>query len=81
MEIIRGKKTSFITGEQFTEIVNPYSTIHLDIGTGDGRFVRHLAQTDSQQFIIGIDACRENLHSISRQRLDNALFVIANARA
>jgi hypothetical protein len=32
-------------------------------------------------FVIGIDACRENLVEVSRRSSSNALFVIANAQA
>ena len=32
-------------------------------------------------FVIGIDACRENLRASSRRAPDNALFLIANALA
>ena len=80
MEIIRGKQTSFIDSLALSERIAGYEAVHTDIGTGDGRFVRHLAQTNPKCFIIGIDSCRENLHEVSRQDAANTLFVIANAR-
>jgi 16S rRNA (adenine(1408)-N(1))-methyltransferase len=81
MEIIRGKDTSFMDASALAEQLARYDAIHIDIGAGDGRFVQHLAQTCPHHFIIGLDACRENLHKISRRAPANALFVIANAQA
>lgn len=77
MEIIRGKHASFID----SLAVDGRDAVHVDVGTGDGRFVWHIAQTQPRSFAIGIDACRENLHEVSRRAPSNALFVIANAQA
>lgn len=81
MEIIRGKQTSFINAVALAERLVGYAALHIDIGTGDGRFVQHSAQALPQHFIIGLDACRENLRSVSRRAPSNAMFVIANALA
>ena len=81
MEIIRGKQTSFIDTTALAAKLVGYDRVHIDIGTGDGRFVRHIAQNNPGTFVIGIDACRENLVAISRRAPSNSLFVIANARA
>ena len=81
MEIIRGKHASFINISAMTDLLVRYDSIHIDIGTGDGRFVQHIAQACPNHFVIGIDACRENLHEVSRRAPANALFVIANAQA
>jgi 16S rRNA (adenine(1408)-N(1))-methyltransferase len=81
MEIIRGKHASFIDASATAALLAGCETIHIDIGTGDGRFVQHVAQSHPDTFVIGIDACRENLHEVSRRAPANALFVIANARA
>jgi 16S rRNA (adenine(1408)-N(1))-methyltransferase len=58
-----------------------YTEILLDIGTGDGRFVRHVARTRPACFVVGIDACRENLRTVSRIAPTNAVLLIANALA
>jgi len=82
METIRGKHTSFIDSSALFEYLDGYEAVHVDIGTGDGRFVQHIAQTrPNYRFVIGIDACRENLHEVSRRVSANTLFVIANALA
>jgi hypothetical protein len=78
MEIIRGKHASFIDAPALAERWAGYGAVHMDIGTGDGRFVQHVAQTRPNSFAIGIDACRENLHEVSRRAPENTLFVIAN---
>jgi trans-aconitate methyltransferase len=79
MEIIRGKQASFMDQSALADNLAAYRQVHLDIGTGDGRFVQHLAQANPDTFVIGLDACRENLQALSRRAPDNALFVIANA--
>ncbi len=81
MEIIRGKCTSFMDARALAPRLAGYEAIHIDMGTGDGRFVRHIAQTGPKRFVIGIDACRENLYEVSRRAPPNTLFVIANAQA
>ncbi len=80
MEIIRGKHASFIDEPALVERLAGYDAIHVDIGTGDGRFVAHLARACPNAFVIGIDACRENLRDVSRVAPENALFIIANAQ-
>lgn len=80
MEIIRGKSTSFMGASALSECLLGYENIHIDIGTGDGRFIQHVARCRPDCFAIGIDACRENLQEASRGTCKNALFVIANAQ-
>lgn len=79
MEIIWGKKTSVVYN--LAESLQNNSSILLDIGTGDGRFVQAMAEAQPKRFVIGVDACRENLVATSRNTPKNALFVIANAEA
>jgi len=81
MEIIRGKQASFMDAAALAECLAGYERIHIDIGTGDGRFVRHVAQTCPTTFALGIDAARENLRQQARRAPENALFIIANALA
>jgi 16S rRNA (adenine(1408)-N(1))-methyltransferase len=81
MEIIRGKHASFIDSSALAQQLACYNDVHIDIGTGDGRFVQHIARTRPDCLVIGIDACRENLVETSRRAPFNALFVIANAQA
>lgn len=81
METIHGKHTHTTHGDTLTTRLAGYGRVLVDLGTGDGRFVQHIARTESDCFVIGIDACRENLRTASRTIPPNALFVIANAAA
>ncbi|MBA3873750.1 MAG: hypothetical protein H0X30_31845 [Anaerolineae bacterium] len=81
MEILRGKCASFLDVSGLAERIKGYDNLHIDIGTGDGRFVQHRAQACPNDFVMGVDACRENLTDTSRRVSSNALFMIANAQA
>lgn len=81
METIRGKTSQELNYNELAERLADYNHIQLDLGTGDGRFVRKMAEEQQDRFFIGIDACRENLCANSRSKLPNALFVIANTQA
>lgn len=56
-----------------------YPYVWLDLGTGDGRYVAHLAADLPRWLVVGVDTCREPLRERSRTAAPNALFVIANA--
>ena len=81
METIRGKTSRELNDNELAERLADYNHIQLDLGTGDGRFVRKMAEEQQDRFFIGIDACRENLRLNSRSKLPNVLFVVANAQA
>jgi 16S rRNA (adenine(1408)-N(1))-methyltransferase len=80
METIRGKTSREMDLNELQERLANYNRIMLDLGTGDGRYVHSLAERFPDDFIIGVDSCRENLHEYSRAKLPNMLFVISNAR-
>jgi Methyltransferase domain len=80
METIRGRRSLDLDLSRLAARLANYQRIVLDLGTGDGKFVHHLADSFPHHFIIGVDACRENLHEYSRTKLPNMLFVIANAQ-
>ena len=81
METIRGLMSLDldITGLR-TRLTN-YHRIILDLGTGDGKFALCHAESFPSNFVIGVDACRENLHEHSRAKLPNLLFIIASAQS
>ena len=81
METIRGRTSRDIGLIELSERLADYKNITLDLGTGDGRFVRCMAEKQMDRFFIGVDACRENLRANSLRKLPNALFIIANAQA
>ena len=80
METIRGRMSHCLDVDGFRERLEIYPRVILDLGTGDGHYVHFLAERNPGCFIIGVDACRENLLERSRRPLPNALFVIANAQ-
>ena len=80
METIRGRQSLDMDLTGLNDRLTKYTRIHLDLGTGDGRYVRHLAERNPRWFVIGVDSCRENLREHSRAKLPNALFVIASAQ-
>ena len=79
MEIIQGKNTRQIGAEELALCMTGYHDVLLDLGTGDGRFVLQTAKSSPSMYVIGLDACRENLVEGSRNAPKNALFVIAGA--
>jgi 16S rRNA (adenine(1408)-N(1))-methyltransferase len=81
MELIHGKQTLHIDAATLAVQLRGYQNILIDLGTGDGRYVHAIAAARPGWFVIGVDACRENLRQVSRRTLRNVLFAIANARA
>ena len=81
METIRGRKSLELDMNGFTERLANYDRVLLDLGTGDGRYVHTLAREHPSRFVIGVDACRENLRKHSQTKLPNMLFIIASAQS
>ena len=81
METIRGQRSHHIGLIELAERLADYDNILLDLGTGNGRFVRCMAEQQKDRFFIGVDACRENLRASSLKKLPNAMFVIASAQS
>ena len=80
METIWGRKSLALDLNGLKKRLAEYDQIALDLGTGDGRYVRAMAEHHPDRFIVGVDACRENLREHSKAKLPNALFVIASAQ-
>ena len=81
MECIRGKTSAEIGVDRLAADVAGYDDVLIDVGTGDGRYVLHVARTSPTWFALGVDACRDNLRKASRKAPPNALYLIANALA
>lgn len=81
MERIWGKQSLEMDPTALAARVASYREVLIDLGTGDGRYVRHMTTTCPTRFGIGVDACRENLRDASRRAPENALYLIANALA
>jgi hypothetical protein len=81
VECIRGRTSAEIDADVLAAGVAGYDNVLVDVGTGDGRYVLHVARACPTWFAIGMDACRDNLRTASRKAPPNALYVIANALA
>jgi 16S rRNA (adenine(1408)-N(1))-methyltransferase len=81
MECIQGRSALQIDALALARRLDGYRDVLVDLGTGDGRFVRHMAEARPARFAIGIDVCRENLRQASRRAPPNALYLIASAQA
>jgi trans-aconitate methyltransferase len=81
VERICGRRCQELTTNELDAFVTHIADrpdVLIDLGTGDGRFVLHTARAHPARYIIGIDACRDNLYEASRRAPANALFLIAN---
>jgi 16S rRNA (adenine(1408)-N(1))-methyltransferase len=79
VERIRGRSSVAIGAAELAAGAAGRAGVLLDIGTGDGRYVLHVARTRPDWFAVGVDACKDNLRRASRKAPDNALYVVANA--
>lgn len=79
MERVYGRHCQEITTDELLARAAAWPDVLVDLGTGDGRFVLRTARAHPVQYVIGIDACRDNLREASRRAPANALFLIANA--
>ena len=80
METIRGRTSHTLDLNGLKDRLTNDQRVLLDLGTGDGRYVRTLADTHPDWLIIGVDSCRENLQDHSRTKAPNMLFLIASAQ-
>lgn len=79
MEYLCGKRCAQLDRAGLVALASNHREVLVDLGTGDGRYVQAMAQAYPEKFVIGLDACRENLYSISRKAPANTLYLIANA--
>jgi 16S rRNA (adenine(1408)-N(1))-methyltransferase len=81
MRIVKGKRIHHLEPAAVADWLarHPHATV--DLGTGDGRFVRDLAAREPRRGAIGVDLCAANLAAASHATPANALFVVADALA
>ncbi|HUY78257.1 MAG TPA: class I SAM-dependent methyltransferase [Ktedonobacterales bacterium] len=65
--------------EALAALIAAYPTLWLDLGTGDGRFVRRVAAQWPDALVIGVDACYANLRAELRRAPANVAFIVADA--
>ncbi|MDR0326508.1 MAG: class I SAM-dependent methyltransferase [Oscillospiraceae bacterium] len=82
MKVLSGKKATILPQGDFHSYLARFATVHIDIGTGSGRYVLKNAQKDPCGFYIGVDPVAaqmaENAVKAQKQRLYNVLFVPAS---
>jgi 16S rRNA (adenine(1408)-N(1))-methyltransferase len=81
MRIAMGKRSRQMAPAEFAAWLESHAGIAIDLGTGDGRFVRNLAAREPRRGALGVDLCAANLARASRAAPGNALFVVADALA
>ncbi len=81
METIRGKASREMNLNELNDRRGRYNRYLIDLGTGDGRFALDFAMRNPDWFVIGLDACRENLREHSRSAQRNLLFAICEAQS
>lgn len=82
MNVVKGNKTVSFSREELVRNIQKYERAHLDIGTGDGRFVFKSAQRNDRVFYVGLDPVEKQLSEYSKKanksKLENALFVVGS---
>ena len=79
MESIRGKHAVCVDPAELVRQMAGYPHVLVDLGTGDGRFVKHIAATCPSTFAIGIDLCAANLREVSRRATANSIYLLGSA--
>ncbi len=81
MRVVYGKHVRRMDGAEVAAWAAGYDATIVDLGAGDGRFVRHVAGRHPGVGAIGVDLCEASLRTASRKVTANALFVVADALA
>ena len=58
MEILPDRRTRCASPADLVQRIVGAEDVLIDLGTGDGRFIRHCAASHPALLAIGIDACR-----------------------
>lgn len=67
LRLLKHGKDIQLGTEEFIATARKYSKIHIDLGTGDGKFVYHQAKKISETFFIGVDLHPERMRDFSRK--------------
>lgn len=82
MRSVKGNKTIELSVAEITEIARKYNKTHVDLGTGDGRFIYESALKDPHTLYVGIDPAEKQMREYSvkcvKKKLDNALFLVSS---
>ncbi len=82
MIIVKGNKSEEMNKSQLTSVIDAFKNVHVDIGTGDGRFIYKNALKNPETFYIGVDPSQKQLELYSKKvlknKLNNVLFVVGS---
>jgi 16S rRNA (adenine(1408)-N(1))-methyltransferase len=82
MKIVKGNNLIELTKEEFKKLREHFECTHIDIGTGDGRFIYKSALRNKKTLFIGIDPSQKQIEIYSKKsckkRLSNTLFVLSS---
>lgn len=81
MELLQGRHAPVFAMSSLNRRLVDSACVLIDLGAGDGRFVRHMAQSRHDMIAVGIDACRDPLYAAARRAPSNAVFLVANVLA
>lgn len=82
IRILKSKKIIEIDNEFLQDQLNIYKELHIDLGTGNGKFVYELALNNPDILFIGIEPTASNLYEYSKKanknKLDNLIYIITS---
>lgn len=82
MKSVKGNKTVDVSVEDVVEMAKKFEAVHIDLGTGDGRYVYELALKNPEVLCIGIDPVKSQMREYSvrcvRKKLNNVLFLVSS---
>ena len=81
MQLLTGKTSRAIDIHSLVNWASNYERVVLDLGTGDGAYVRHLATRQLSTAVIGVDTCGANATINTRRVPGNARLLIHDALA
>jgi 16S rRNA (adenine(1408)-N(1))-methyltransferase len=64
MRVVRGKSVDDVDVDA---LAAAYARVHVDVGTGDGRYALHLGRHEPDTLVVAIDAITENLEETARK--------------
>ncbi|MGH2551501.1 MAG: hypothetical protein ACRDHN_19105, partial [Thermomicrobiales bacterium] len=79
MQLIVGKRPQTTDVSSIVHWAGAYREVLIDLGTGDGAYVRHVAIREPSTAVLGIDTCGTNALESARRSPENARFVVLDA--
>lgn len=88
IKMLVGKEERLLGIQTLKNLISNFQSIHVDIGTGDGKYIYRQALKNPNVYFIGIDNVKKNLEKFSakilrkyRNNTSNVLFIISSLEA